>query len=472
MFSSRLCCGLFCLTTLCISSVCWAQEEAAEPIVASTSSPELEKHFVLPWFEIFLQQAGANLGGRILQKDYAQTSPKTAWTNLKRSWVVDSDAFLTNQLGHPYQGALYFTAARSSNLGFWWSSFYTTMGSVTWEYFGENVPPSINDQFTTTIGGVLVGEMMHRIAQAALSRGNSWQRQVFATLINPMSTVNRHVFDIEHMTPVSPAVFGDIHLGYSYFRENESPTDASAPEDRSVNANLLNVGLEIQYGVPRFREEGRWIEPLENFHGYMDAGISPEEIFANIFVHGALAGYRYQAGPVRALAGFYNTFDFFSLEELRFGSVGAGFGGSAYMPFGAKNFVQFSAISSFVPVGASGAIVGDADERYNFGMGASQTLELKLGREDLGAITLSSRTIGLGLGEEGDGFMSRNAISMRTSVWERHGLGLDLISWISSVEDEQGRELDEQTGGLQAKLLYTYLWDTSFGYISDADIDD
>ena len=34
--------------------------------------------------------------------------------NLRSSWVVDSDPFTVNQLGHPYQGSMYHGFARSS----------------------------------------------------------------------------------------------------------------------------------------------------------------------------------------------------------------------------------------------------------------------------------------------------------------------------------------------------------------------
>lgn len=462
----HLCVCLVCFAGVFASSFALAEPESISLSEQDSVEAQAERHYVLPILEIFLQQAVTNLGGRVLQAEYAQISPGTAWTNLKRAWVVDDDAFLTNQLGHPYQGALYFTAARSSNLGFWWSALYTTLGSVAWEYLGETVPPSINDQFTTTIGGILVGEMMHRVSEAALSRGSGWGSQVFSTLLNPMGAVNTHVFDIEQSTTLLPAVFGDVHLGYSFFRETKSRRDTLGAQDTSARANLATLGLEIRYGVPRYRDEGRWIKPLESFHGYMDVALSTEEIFSSVFVQGAFAGYRGQMGPVRVLAGAYSTFDFFSLRKLRFGSVGIGLGGMVYMPFGDKNFARLSGISSFVPFGAS----GKAEEQYNFDQGTALTADLSIGREGLGALSLSSRSVGLGIGREDNGFVSRNALSLRASVWRQHGVGLDLIYWRSGVERTGRRRLSEKTGGNQARLLYTYLWDTSFGYIADEDV--
>lgn len=473
MSSPGFCAGLFCLATLLISSSSWAEsgsDDLSEPDKvelpeADTLEDPVERHFILPWAEIFLQQTVTNLGGRVIGADYAQISPRTAWINLQSAWVVDEDAFLTNQLGHPYQGALYFTAARSSHLGFWWSSLYTTLGSVAWEYFGENVPPSINDQFTTTIGGIMVGEMMHRMSQAALSRGSGWGQLVSSTMFNPMGAFNTHVFDIEQPLTNFPAAFGDVHLGYSFFRESRSQKGPVVNQDTDTYPNLVTLGLDILYGVPVYQSEGRWLKPLESFHGYMDVSTSIEETFGSVFVSGAFAGYRYQVGPVRALTGLYSTFDYFSIRKLRFSSVGVGVGGSAYMPFGDKNFVYLSAISSFVPFGASGR----GEEQYNFDQGAAMTMNLRIGREDLGSLSLSSRSVGLGIGKEEHGEVSRNALSLRAAIWKRHGVGVDLIGLISVVEKTGGKRLNERTGGRQARLLYTYFWDTSFGYKADKD---
>ncbi len=94
----------------------------------------------------------------------ARVTPKTWWANMEQGWVWDLDDFVVNQIGHPYQGNNYFNAARANGLSFWESAGLTAFGSGTWEYFGETNHASLNDLINTTLGGIALGEMFHRMA--------------------------------------------------------------------------------------------------------------------------------------------------------------------------------------------------------------------------------------------------------------------------------------------------------------------
>ena len=89
--------------------------------------------------------------------------------NLHSSWVVDSDPFRTNQLGHPYLGSMYHGFARSAGLNYWEALGYTFAGSALWEIAGERTPPSRNDQINTGIGGTFLGEALFRMAHVVLA---------------------------------------------------------------------------------------------------------------------------------------------------------------------------------------------------------------------------------------------------------------------------------------------------------------
>jgi hypothetical protein len=102
-----------------------------------------------------------HLTGRLFGADFSQTSIESIKTNLTSAWVWDSDAFLFNHPGHPYQGGLYHAAARSSGFNFYESMFFDGVGSLTWELFGETDTPSLNDLIITTTGGAALGEMLH-----------------------------------------------------------------------------------------------------------------------------------------------------------------------------------------------------------------------------------------------------------------------------------------------------------------------
>ena len=99
----------------------------------------------------------------ILNEDYANVNLQSFKKNLTGDWWWDVDDFATNQLGHPYQGSLYFNAGRANNLNFWQSLALAAFGSFTWEEFGETDSPSINDIITTPLCGAIFGETFHRL---------------------------------------------------------------------------------------------------------------------------------------------------------------------------------------------------------------------------------------------------------------------------------------------------------------------
>jgi hypothetical protein len=109
--------------------------------------------------------------GRLFGADFSQTSAESIKTNLTSPWVWDSDHFLLNHPGHPYQGGLYHAAARSSGFNFYESMFFDGLGSLTWELFGETDIPSLNDLIITTAGGAALGEMLHLLY---LETQNTW----------------------------------------------------------------------------------------------------------------------------------------------------------------------------------------------------------------------------------------------------------------------------------------------------------
>ncbi len=115
----------------------------------------------------------------------ARITPKTWWVNMENGWVWDLDDFAVNQIGHPYQGNNYFNAGRANGLSFYESAAMAAFGSATWEYFGETNHASLNDFINTTLGGIAIGEVLHRAAwlirdPRASGRGRLW-REIGAT---------------------------------------------------------------------------------------------------------------------------------------------------------------------------------------------------------------------------------------------------------------------------------------------------
>ncbi len=126
--------------------------------------------------------------------DWAKVTPKHWRDNLHKGFDTDGDAFETNLLSHPYHGSLFFNAARKNGSTFWGAIPYVLAGSWTWEYFAETYPPSEIDWNTTTLGGVYLGEITHRLTSHLLRdhkrRDFSFLRNLGATALDPMGQIN------------------------------------------------------------------------------------------------------------------------------------------------------------------------------------------------------------------------------------------------------------------------------------------
>ena len=126
---------------------------------------------------------------------WAKVGTRTWGENLRRGFVWDDNSFLDNQFSHPYHGSFYHNSARASGYGFWGSIPFVAAGSATWELFGENIAPSLNDLITTTLGGVALGEATYRLSSALGSRrgagSTGFGRGVGAFFLNPLGQTQR-----------------------------------------------------------------------------------------------------------------------------------------------------------------------------------------------------------------------------------------------------------------------------------------
>ena len=125
----------------------------------------------------------------------ARVTPKTWWANMENGWVWDLDDFVVNQIGHPYQGSNYYNAGRANGLSFYESAAMAAFGSATWEFFGETNKASLNDYINTTLGGIAIGEALHRVAwlvrDTHKSGGGRLMSEIGATVLDPVTGYNR-----------------------------------------------------------------------------------------------------------------------------------------------------------------------------------------------------------------------------------------------------------------------------------------
>ena len=112
---------------------------------------------------------GAAVAINNLARDLPSTRPSTWWRNLRGGWNWDGNNISTNNIEHPYGGAVYYNIARSNGLSFWASAPVTVAGSLMWELFGEPVPPSLNDVIITSLSGITLGEATRRLSTLVLN---------------------------------------------------------------------------------------------------------------------------------------------------------------------------------------------------------------------------------------------------------------------------------------------------------------
>ncbi len=209
-----LCAALLALL-LTAGPAAWAAAQEAPP--ADTTEAHRSRPHGVRFAAAALEGFGLNVGinrfdawvRNVHDRDgitWARVTPGTWSRNIRNGWTWDTDAFPTNMFAHPYHGALYFNAARASGLDFWEAAPLAFLGSLQWEYFGEVYQPSLNDLYNTGFGGIVLGEVYHRLS--ALLRDNRAHgagrvlRELAALPLDPIGGFSRILSG--HFTRVGP----------------------------------------------------------------------------------------------------------------------------------------------------------------------------------------------------------------------------------------------------------------------------
>lgn len=438
-----------------------------------TAAPT-RRNFLIPAVETELfHLALASFNNLALRESFAQISPDSVLSHFdgRRPWTFDVDSFETNQVGHPVQGMLSFTAARSSGLGFWWASLYAFTSSLTWELVYEIDAPSINDQFTTTMGGTLLGEVLHRSAALIAgrrSRDSSVVRQVLAAIVEPIGAFNRwyvgHQLDEEDLDSAPHFAYLGVGTNFAGFiRDSASATDLLRQGPQ------VNLQAQVSYGIlgdPNFH----YTAPLSHFD--LNANVSfPGTPIVSLFIRGLLFGSEYQnaSGTLRGLWGLFGQYDFAQPAIVRASAVGVGPGTSLQWRFAPKGFLQLSAVVSASPFGSAGnlGIVDPNFRDYHIGPGGQGVVEARLIHSDLGMLRLVAREwVVTGLYTEQTGFESVTYVTLGllARLFWRIGLGVDAVfAYRLPFFKDPTRNHDIEAGTVRVTL--DYLTEAHFGAI-------
>ena len=230
--------------------------------------------------------------------------------SIQTGWEWDIDRFGMNYFFHPYSGSMYFNGARANGYNFFESIPFAFLGSLEWEYFGENTLPSYNDIINTPVHGILLGEIFYRLGSNILDDQTTGVERFFREAAVAVLTPTRFFSRLlkGNLTRLTPAdVYQkeplNITLHAGYHRVNEGKVI------NELGTNSLYFSLTLDYGNP-FEKRSR--KPFDYFRlkTDLDFGVG-RKIIALLTGYGILTAKNVQTGNLEMLAGLYQHMNFF-----------------------------------------------------------------------------------------------------------------------------------------------------------------
>ena len=399
--------GGACALALCVANVCAldgapaaaasgpAVDAGAEPAAPVGAAAPVEAEppqpgLLLPALEIVGFQVLVNRYNRVFgeqRADYDVTADSIR-RNLRSSWGTDKDPFETNQLGHPYQGAMYHGFARSAGFDYWHSLGFAFGGSALWEIAGENTHPSRNDQVASGIGGTFLGEALFRMSSLVLEKGaglSRFWREAAATAIDPAAGFNRLAFGRRSVfSSRDAAYYSRLQFGYS-----GSVRRDPGRSTRDVERNEAQVDFALDYGLPG-TPGYEYRRPFDYF-SFQATGSSASKV-ENVMTRGLLVGRSYEVGnDYRGVWGLYGSYDYIAPQTYRVSTTALSLGSTAQWWLGPTLSLQGTALAGlgYAAVGTTRGPVGE--RAYNYGVAPQALLALRFTNDDKASLDLALR---------------------------------------------------------------------------------
>lgn len=373
---------------LCWVSAAWGQDSPPSAEASSLWLPAAE----IFGFDFALNRYNHRFSGT---HDY-DVSLSTIRRNLRSAWVVDNDPFRMNQLGHPYQGAMYHGAGRATGHGYWTSAALTFAASAGWEIAGEATPPSRNDQVASGIAGSFLGEPLFRIARLAMKPGSSvpagWREWV-AGAIDPPVALNHGLFGNRYddlFDDHDPAYYGRLHMGFGSITTHPSDTLGS------FKTRVAELDLAIDYGLPG-QPGYTYTRPFDYFN--FQASLASVGGIENLSTHGLLLGMDFAAGDnYRGLWGLFGSYDYLAPQIFHVSTTAVSIGTVGQWWVGRHVALQGFGLAGIGYAAASTTndrqLTNDTD--YHYGMAPRAALSLRAIFDGRASLDLAARDVSLG----------------------------------------------------------------------------
>jgi hypothetical protein len=413
-------------------------------------------------FDILVNRVNRCCGSE--RDDYAVTLDSVRH-NLHSKWVVDDDPFRVNQLGHPYQGSMYYGFARSAGLSYWQSAGYTFAGSAAWEIAGERTPPSRNDQVSTGIGGTFLGEALFRMANLLLETGGGlppFWRETVAAVVSPSQAFNRRVMHLQDGSIFSSngaAYYSQLQVGFMGATQN---TEGSSTVR---TRNELQADYSLDYGMPG-KEGYVYRRPFDHFA--FRATLSSANGFENVLTRGLLLGRDYGIGhDYRGVWGLYGSYDYISPQTFRISSTALNLGTTGELHVGKNVEVQGTLMGGmgYAAVSTLRGTVSDRD--YHYGVTPQALASFHMIFADRSALDLTLRDYFVsrvgGLARGGHDNIIRADVSYTWRIAKEHAI---TVKYLWNHRDAQYPDLGDRS---QARgtvgIFYTRLGVDHFGRV-------
>ncbi len=345
---------------------------------------KLEFNTRYPLWTVALKITGANLftfavDRYILDYEFSRVGFNSWKHTMQTGWEWDVDRFGMNFIVHPYSGSAFFNAARSSGYNFWESAPFAVLGSLEWEYFGENTLPAYNDIINTPVNGIFLGEVFYRVGSNILNdETTGWERfgrELSVFVLSPTRAFSR-LTQGKMFRVTSEEVYQTEPLNVTLSGGMRSVNEGTRFWTGPVNPW---VDVMLDYGNPF---EVRTRKPFDYFRVKMalSQGVG-RKILDNVTGYGLLFGKNFQAGSMGMLMGGFQHFNYFDNKTFELATIAFGPGVITMLPLSPSSTLFTSAHVGVVPFAGNSTFRGPDTSQfkdYNFGGGAEAKLESTL----------------------------------------------------------------------------------------------
>ncbi len=390
-----------------------------------------------------------------------------------KPWVWDEDAFSTNQLGHPYQGSLSFSAARGYGLDFWESFLVAALASTVWEVAGESTRPSVNDAITTPVGGAFLGEILFRYANRALDalEPGFW-REASAIGLAPTYGLSRLLFD-DRFRPPSELNAQPFALELSASFDSKGNSIESRADERVEKNGFGDFTLRLRSmnGFPG----GDWTFRRPFDYALLDASVTFIEggalgakFLPSLGMRGMLLGSTVGGVGTGGILGLMGAFDFQSAgSAFQVSSTSLGFGNALQLKLDDNLAAQWHGYGGLgFGTGAQG-FVHEGKREYRFGGVGVALLDMALIWAERGVLRVGVRQYGIidswepRRAEDRHELITFSHAELIVRIYGNHSVGLEADkAWRKAAypnTDARYYQYDK------VFLSYIYVTDTAFG---------